>query len=252
MKNLKLKLMIKKYKDFSINESSDIEDYDDIVYIFSEMTDEGFRLEVEKSFFTPSGYSRESEDTSHNIPGVKITLRKEIKSILSEDVTLNIVNSMSECVDKLSEFGDVFIKDMNLSYSPSGRALDSALSSCYIKILLLQKHKEVEVSGKPGFYDFVDSLKRNFSRLSNKVTNSFTIKSSKDEIILLPKDGVNSKQMLSATKSQLKKLYDPWQVSWRNRKPNHEFDYDVKLVDNDIHIIYKQKFQINRWGERIV
>ena len=138
---------------------------------------------------------------------------------------------------------------MNLNYTPSGNN-SSSYSFFRFEIYLLQKHKELEISDKPGFYEFMDDLRRKFNQSSNKVTNSFTIKQGKDEAILVPEEGVDSKVMLSATKSQLKKFFDPWHMSWRNRR-NYEFDYDVKLIDNKIHLIYKQKFQIDRHNRRI-
>ena len=100
---------------------------------------------------------------------------------------------------------------MNLNYIPSGDE-ETSYSQFKFEIYILQKEKELEVSDKVGFYDFMDSLRRNFMRTSNKVTNPFTIEQGKDEAILV-------KQMLSKTKSQLKKFFDPWHISWRNRTP---------------------------------
>jgi hypothetical protein len=241
--------MIKKYNDFLIKESSEVEDYNDIRDIFSDMTDDGFKLEAEKSFFTRFGMRSENENTTYTIPGVKISLKKKVGSKLSEGLTLEVINSIGECIDRLSELGEVIIKEMNLNYTPSG---DESSSYSFFKfdIYLLQTHKELEVSDKPGFYEFMDSLRRSFNGSSNKVTNAFDVKQCKDEAILVPKEGVDSRQMLSATKSQLKKFFDPWYMSWRNRR-SYEFDYDVKLVDNNIHLIYKQKFQLNRHNQRI-
>jgi len=138
---------------------------------------------------------------------------------------------------------------MNLNYTPSG-SIDTSYSYFRFEIYLLQTHKELEISDKPGFYEFMDDLRRKFNQSSNKVTNAFKIEQGKDEAILVPKEGVDSKVMLSATKSQLKKFFDPWYISWRNRR-NYEFDYDVKLIDNKIHLIYKQKYQIDRHNHRI-
>lgn len=241
--------MIKKYNDFLIKESSEVEDYNDIRDIFSDMTDDGFKLEAEKSFFTRFGMRSENENTTYTIPGVKISLKKKVGSKLSEGLTLEVINSIGECIDRLSELGEVIIKEMNLNYTPSGDE-SSSYSFFRFDIHLLQTHKELEVSDKPGFYEFMDSLRRSFNGSSNKVTNAFDVKQGKDEAILVPKEGVDSRQMLSATRSQLKKFFDPWYMSWRNRR-NYEFDYDVKLVDNKIHLTYKQKFQIDRHNNRI-
>jgi hypothetical protein len=177
-------------------------------------------------------------------------LKKKLNSVkLTEDITLELTNSIGECIDRLSELGEVIIRQMKFEYIPSG---DVRTSSSYItfELYLLQTHKELEVSDKPGFYEFMDDLRRKFGNSSNKVTNAFDVTQGKDEAILVPKEDVDSKQMLSATKSQLKKFFDPWYISWRNRR-NYEFDYDVKLVDNKIHLIYKQKFQLNRHNQRI-
>jgi hypothetical protein len=242
--------MIKKFKNFLIKESSEIEDYDNIRDIFSDMTDDEFKLEVQKSFFNRAGMRSENENTTYTIPGVKISLKKKLPSTkLTEDITLEVINSIGECLDRLGELGEVIIKEMNLNYTPSG---DESSSYSFFKfdIYLLQTHKELEISDKPGFYEFMDSLRRSFNVYSNRVTNAFDVTQGKDEAILVPKEGVNSRQLLSATKSQLKKFFDPYYMSWRNRR-SYEFDYDVKLVDNKIHLIYKQKFQLDVHNRRI-
>jgi hypothetical protein len=241
--------MIKKFNNFLIKESSEVEDYNDIRDIFSDITDDGFKLEAEKSFFTRFGIRSENENTTYTIPGVKISLKKKVGSKLSEGLTLEVINSIGECLDRLGELGEVIIKEMNLNYTPSG---DESSSYSFFKfdIYLLQTHKELEISDKPHFYEFMEDLRRNFRNFSNKVTNAFDVTQGKDIAILVPKEGVDSRQMLSATKSQLKKFFDPWYMSWRNRR-NYEFDYDVKLVDNKIHLTYKQKFQLNRHNQRI-
>lgn len=242
--------MIKKFNNFLIKESSEIEDYDNIRDIFSDMTDDEFKLEVQKSFFNRAGMRSENENTTYTIPGVKISLKKKLPSTkLTEDITLEVINSIGECLDRLGELGEVIIKEMNLNYTPSG---DESSSYSFFKfdIYLLQTHKELEISDKPGFYEFMDSLRRSFNVYSNRVTNAFDVTQGKDEAILVPKEGVNSRQLLSATKSQLKKFFDPYYMSWRNRR-SYEFDYDVKLVDNKIHLIYKQKFQLDVHNRRI-
>ena len=242
--------MIKKFKNFLIKESSEIEDYDNIRDIFSDMTDDEFKLEVQKSFFNRAGMRSENENTTYTIPGVKISLKKKLPSTkLTEDITLEVINSIGECLDRLGELGEVIIKEMNLNYTPSGDD-SSSYSFFRFEIYLLQKHKELEISDKPGFYEFMDSLRRSFNVYSNRVTNAFDVTQGKDEAILVPKEGVDSRQLLSATKSQLKKFFDPYYMSWRNRR-SYEFDYDVKLVDNKIHLIYKQKFQLDVHNRRI-
>jgi hypothetical protein len=242
--------MIKKFNNFLIKESSEIEDYNNIRDIFSDMTDDGFKLEVGKLFFNRAGMSWDNENTTYTIPGVKISLKKRLYSIkLTEDLTLEVINSIGECLDRLGELGEVIIKEMNLNYIPSGDD-SSSYSFFRFEIYLLQKHKELEISDKPGFYEFMDSLRRSFNVSSNRVTNAFDVTQGKDEAILVPKEGVDSRQMLSATKSQLKKFFDPYYMSWRNRR-SYEFDYDVKLVDNKIHLIYKQKFQLDGHNRRI-
>ena len=181
----------------------------------------------------------------------KINLKKELNSVkLTEDITLELTNSIGECIDRLSELGEVIIKRMNFEYIPSGN-IEASCSRITFEVYLLQTHKELEVSDNQEFYEFMDDLRRNFRNSSNKVTNSFEVTQGKDEAILIPKEGIDSKQLLSATKSQLKKFFDPWYISWRNRRP-YEFTYDVKLVDNKIHLIYKEKFQIDRHNRRII
>jgi hypothetical protein len=242
--------MIKKFNNFLIKESSEIEEYNDIRDIFSDMTDDEFKLEVGKLFFNRAGMSWDNENTTYTIPGVKISLKKKLPSTkLTEDITLEVINSIGECLDRLGELGEVIIKEMNLNYTPSGDD-SSSYSFFRFEIYLLQKHKELEISDKPGFYEFMDSLRRSFNVSSNRVTNAFDVTQGKDEAILVPKEGVDSRQLLSATKSQLKKFFDPYYMSWRNRR-SYEFDYDVKLVDNKIHLIYKQKFQLDVHNRRI-
>ena len=242
--------MIKKYNDFLIKESSEIEEYNDIKDIFSEMTDDGFKLYVNKAFFNEHGYGIENENTNYKIPGVKIKLTKELNSVkLTENITLDLTNIIGECIDKLSELGEVIIKQMKFEYIPSGN-IETSYSHFTFEIYLLQTHKELEISDKPGFYEFMEDLRRNFRNFSNKVTNAFDVTQGKDEAILVPKEGVDSRQLLSATKSQLKKFFDPWYIPWSRRR-NYEFDYDVKLIDNKIHLIYKQKFQLDGHNRRI-
>jgi len=55
--------MIRKYNDFLIKESSEVEEYNDVRDIFSDMTDSGFKLDVQKSFFNESG---RKSDTLNN------------------------------------------------------------------------------------------------------------------------------------------------------------------------------------------
>jgi hypothetical protein len=249
--------MIKKYNEFLIKESSEVEEYNDIRDIFSDMTDNGFKLEVVKSFFTESGMRRDTLNTEFKIPGIKISLRKKEKIKLSEKLTLDLIGILGEAIDRMSDFGEVIIREINLNYEPDGQGgfFDSgndgnSYSQFRFEIYILQKEKKVEISDKDGFYDFIATVRNKFNRLSNQVTNSFTIEQGKDEIILVPKEGIDSKQLLSATKSQLKKFFDPWHMAWRSRLP-YEYTYDVKLDDNKIYIIYKERFRIDRSNRRI-
>jgi len=58
MMNLKSKLMIKRYKDFKINESV-IEEEKAITDIFLEFTDDEFKLELKPVFFDKELFNRE-------------------------------------------------------------------------------------------------------------------------------------------------------------------------------------------------
>ncbi len=143
---------IKKYKDFSINESNVTEDERyDIEQIVAELTqDMGFELEISKVFYSDN--KREWRHDLNNVctnPVFKIYLRNK-KSVLDESSMERLLPSVYECVDRLSDLGESELVKFSLvrSYSSEETVVDI--------IIMVAVDEEQEVSDLPGFYDFID------------------------------------------------------------------------------------------------
>lgn len=231
--------MIKRYKDFKINESV-IEEEKAITDIFLEFTDDEFKLELKPVFFDKELFNREHLSDVYNRPGVIMRIIKRTSDEIKIDSASTILNNIDECVDRLSDLGKVSI---------GGIKFDRDIID--FKIYLIYEDKEVELSTKEGFYNFFDLIKTIWRNYDNKTTRTFDFKQDKDEVILTPKsEGFNTNMMLSEVKNQLKKFFVPWNQSLKFRT-SHEYTYDVKVIENNIHIIYKERFQIDRFGRRV-
>ena len=228
-------MKIKNYNQFKINEStSEIEDEKFIRDVFLEYTDMEFELKLERIFFDKNLFRSDHLSNIYTTPGLYIELRRKVKNEVKVDNISNILNGIDECIDRLSDLGDVFIN--KFSYNRE---------TINIQLFLLYEEKREEISEKEGFYDFFEIIKKIWRNYDNKMTKSFTYQQGKDEVILLPKDNVDVNKMITEVKNQLKKFFNPWYQSWKNRT-SKEYTYDVKVVDNKIHIIYKESLRINR------
>lgn len=233
-------MKIKNYSDFKINESSEMEDEKHIKDIFLEFTDDEFKLELNPVFFDNGFSNRGHLSDVYNRPGIIMRIIKRSSNEIKIDSVSTILNNIDECVDRLSDLGKVSIGSIKFDRD----IID-------FKIYLIYEDKKVEISTKGGFYDFFEKIQQIWIRYDNKTTRSFDYKQDKDVVILTPKsEDFNVNLMLSEVKGQLKKFFDPWYQTPRHRT-SHEYTYDVKVIDNKIHIIYKERFEINRRGERI-
>ncbi len=231
---------IKNYSNFKLNESTEIENEKFINDVFLEFTDDEFKLELEPVFFDKELYKSEHSTNVYNQPGLVMVLKKRIKSDIQVDNTIGLLEILDECVNRLSDLGKVVINTIRLERT-----------TIEFRIFLIYEDKKVELSTKEGFYDFFEQMQYIWRNHNNKTTRSFNIQSAKDEVILTPKsEDIDVNRMLPEVRNQLKKFFDPWYQSYKSRT-SHEWVYDVKVIDNKIHVIYKEAFRLNRMGQRI-
>lgn len=234
-------MRIKKYNNFKLNESSEIENEDFIRDVFLDFTDDEFQLEFSPVFFDKNNFKSEHSTNVYNQPGLIMLIKKKSKNEIKIDNTSEMLSNLDVCVDRLSDLGKVVIDTIKFERD----------YNYFFRLYLIYEDKEVELSTKEGFYDFFEVIKTIWIRYDNKTTRSFDYKQGKDEVVLTPKsEDLNVNLMLSEVRNQLKKFFDPWYQTYKNRT-SHEYTYDIKVIDNKIHIIYKEAFRINRYGERI-
>lgn len=230
-------MRVKDFKSYFINESHQ-EAQESIKDIFLDLTDNGYKLNMEKGFFSDDFEFKQNDNKEFNKPGFSISLRKDI-DVIDESKIISINELISECVDRLSEIGNTIIRNFSFeyywlydSYRPTFRAT--------IYVIL---NDELELLDE-NLYKFRDSVLRNFRNSDNKVTKNFKMEYTDYGVILKPKrEDVVSKSLLSAVKSQFKKWYNP--LFYTNG--TSEFKYDIELEDNNIKIIFKE-FYITRRG----
>jgi hypothetical protein len=234
--------MIKKYKDFSINEASVTEDEKyDIEQIVAELTqDMGFELELSKVFYSDN--KREWRHDLNNVctnPVFKIYLRNK-KSVLDESSMERLLPSVYECVDRLSDLGESELVKFSLlrSYEKTDTVVDI--------IIMVAIDEEQEVSDLPGFYDFIDFLNRRWRELNNKVTRSFSIEEKDKESILL-KNIAAGGATLSELKSLIKRIFN---FSGSNRL-GRKYEFDFKIDGADLRIMYKGFRRIDYMGRLV-
>jgi hypothetical protein len=233
---------IKKYKDFSINESSVTEDEKyDIEQIVAELTqDMGFELELSKVFYSDN--KREWRSELNNVctnPVFKIYLRNK-KSVLDESSMERLLPSVYECVDRLSDLGESELVKFSLlrSYEKTDTVVDI--------IIMVAVDEEQEVSDLPGFYDFIDVLNRRWRELHNKVTRSFSIGERDKESVLL-KNIDTGGATLSELKSLIKRIFT---FSGSNRL-GRKYEFDFKIEGTDLRIMYKGFRRIDHMGRLV-
>ena len=234
--------MIKKYKDFSINEANVTEDEKyDIEQIVAELTqDMGFELELSKVFYSDNKREWRSElnDVCTN-PVFKIYLRNK-KSVLDESSMERLLPSVYECVDRLSDLGESELVKFSLvrPYSSEETVVDI--------IIMVTIDEEQEVSDLPGFYDFIDVLNRRWRELHNKVTRSFSIGERDKESVLL-KNIDTGGATLSELKSLIKRIFT---FSGSNRL-GRKYEFDFKKEGADLRIMYKGFRRIDHMGRLV-
>lgn len=234
--------MIKKYKDFSINESTVTEDERyDIEQIVAELTqDMGFELEISKVFYSDNKREWRSElNNVCNNPVFKIYLRNK-KSVLDESSMERLLPSVYECVDRLSDLGESELVKFSLvrPYSSEETVVDI--------IIMVTIDEEQEVSDLPGFYDFIDVLNRRWRELHNKVTRSFSIGERDKESVLL-KNIDTGGATLSELKSLIKRIFA---FSGSNRL-GRKYEFDFKIEGADLRIMYKGFRRIDHMGRLV-
>lgn len=220
------------------NESKKIDKEYEIREALLEFTDdEDIELRLEHRYFSKSGGSDNYLGGVYNIPGVNIILYKGSIS-LSTDFISEINDLLDSSLGKLSLVGEPILKSFDLA------------GSLRIDINLLYENKKIELSKKEKFYDFVEEFRNYWIKSKNQMTTNFEFETGLDEIILTPKDGVDPKVMLPKVKVILKNKFDTWKQSFYNRT-KYEYVYEVKLIDGKIHVIYKEYYNIDRYGSRI-
>jgi len=232
---------IKRYKDFSINEGKVTEDEKyDIEQIFAEMTqDMGFNLDLNKVYYSDNKLSNQGNyDTYHNNPVLKIKL-KRAGNLMDESGIEVLLNSIYECIGRLSELGETEIGEFTLKklYSEKGHRV-------IIEIFLITDEKP-DISEMPGFYDFIDILELKWRNSNNKVTRSFSIGDrTKDSILLEPKtevelgDEIVGQATFTDVKAFIRKVFNPWHGRITNRT-RREYEYELKKEGENVRIEYK-------------
>jgi hypothetical protein len=235
--------MIKKYKDFSINEASVTEDEKyDIEQIVAEITqDMGFELELSKVFYSDNKTQwRETFDTQCQNPVLRIHLTKK-KAVLDESTIEGLLPSVYECVDRLSELGDAELMKFSLTrpYVNKDTLIDI--------LIMVTIDERPEISDLPGFYDFIDVLNRRWRELHNKVTRSFSIGERDKESVLLKNIDAGGGATLTELKSLIKRIFA---FSGSNRL-GRKYEFDFKKEGADLRIMYKGFRRIDHMGRLV-
>lgn len=234
--------MIKKYKDFSVNESKVTEDEKyDIEQIVAEITqDMGFELELSKVFYSDNKTQwRGTFDTQCQNPVLRIHLTKK-KAVLDESTIEGLLPSVYECVDRLSELGDAELMKFSLTrpYVNKDTLIDI--------LIMVTIDERPEISDLPGFYDFIDVLNRRWRELHNKVTRSFSIGERDKESVLLKNIDAGG-ATLTELKSLIKRIFA---FSGSNRL-GRKYEFDFKKEGADLRIMYKGFRRIDHMGRLV-
>jgi hypothetical protein len=235
--------MIKKYKDFSVNESKVTEDEKyDIEQIVAEITqDMGFELELSKVFYSDNKTQwRETFDTQCQNPVLRIHLTKK-KAVIDESTIEGLLPSVYECVDRLSELGDAELMKFSLTrpYVNKDTLIDI--------LIMVTIDERPEISDLPGFYDFIDVLNRRWRELHNKVTRSFSIGERDKESVLLKNIDAGGGATLTELKSLIKRIFA---FSGSNRL-GRKYEFDFKKEGADLRIMYKGFRRIDHMGRLV-
>lgn len=223
-----------KISRFATFNESHTQDEETFKYVFIDLIDEGFEMELEKGFFADliSGYS-ENADQERRKAGYVIKLHKSITSSVNGSVDFESAKTtmslLEECNSKLGGYGEFSLKDIefdNTHFRIEYRLIDN-------------ESKEAEVNTSEGFDDFVSAINSKWREAHNKLTRSFDLKVTKEGITLSPKAEVITRTLLSTAKTFIHKCVD--RRYWRGGGPNWLYKYDVKMEGDKIHITFKER-----------
>jgi len=239
--------MIKKYKDFSVNEAKATEDEEyDVRQICADLVENhGFEIEISKRFASTRGNYSDTVSTDFKIPFINITLTSRIdgKTEVEEDRTLEVISAVYECVGKLSELGEATVKKIEtMSYFSElgSRKYNQEKVIIYVKL-----DEEAEVSDKQGFYEFADKTRSAFNNHVNKVTKAYSVEIGNGFVTLVPKEDLVFHPPLAAVKSFLKSKFSPDHntYGWNMIK---EYTYAIQSQDGKIKIDYEGYYNLAR------
>ena len=239
--------MIKKYKDFSVNEAKVTKDEEyDVRQICADLVeDHGFELEISKRFASATGTSSDSQNTDFKFPFISIylTAKKDGKEEIEEQRALDLISAIYECVGKLSELGEATVKKietMNYVSELGSKKYNQEKVIIYVKL-----NEEVEVSDKQGFYDFASKIRSAFNNHSNKVTKAYSVEIGNGLVTLVPKEDLVFHPPLAAVKSFLKSKFSPDHntYGWNMIK---EYTYAIQSQDGRIKIDYEGYYNLAR------
>jgi hypothetical protein len=233
---------IKKYKDFSINESKVTEDEKyDVEQILAELTqDMGFDLELNKVYYSDNKREwHETFDTICKNPVLSMNLRKK-GDVLEESTIEGLLPTVYECIGRLSELGEAELVKFSLARSFSDKA-----PTIDIKILLALDEKP-ELSDLAGFYDFVDFLNRRWRSMNNKVTRSFSIGNKDKESVVLEND-VPGGATFTELKAFIRKVFNPWP-----NRTGRMYEFEFQKDGENMRLVYKGFKRLDHMGRPVV
>ena len=224
--------MIKSFKLF--NEAATHKNIEqDFKYIFIDFIDDGCEFKIENKFFDKEGFPNSYINSEHYRIGYDISIGKYADDEDGTSIDINyvkkIIESIEECRDRLTEYGEVSIEGISFNH--------------YMKVefYVIEKDSVGEVSDKDGFYDFVGNIKRKFEQSYNDIKRAFNIESdNKENIIFKPKNPeFNSKSLLAVVKNFVNNTTFKRNKIQVYRPGGYSYEYDIKLVNNEIHVQYK-------------
>jgi hypothetical protein len=239
--------MIKKYKDFSLNEAKVTKDEEyDVRQICADLVeDHGFEIEIGKRFANAGGASSDSPNTNFKFPFISIylTAKKDGKEEVEEQRTLDLISAIYECVGKLSELGEATVKKietMNYVSELGSKKYNQEKVIIYVKL-----EEEAEVSDKQGFYDFAEKTRSAFNNHSNKVTKAYSVEIGNGLVTLVPKEDLVFHPPLTAVKSFLRSKFSPDHNTY-GFNMLREYTYTISLQNGKIKIDYEGYYNLAR------
>lgn len=239
-------MMIKKYKDFSVNEAKVNEDEEyDVRQICADLVeDHGFEIEISKRFANAGGASSDSPNTDFKFPFISIylTARKEGKEEVEEQRALDLISAIYECVGKLSELGEAKLKKIELV----NQIMSGSKKYNQEKVIIhVMQEEEAEVSDKQGFYDFAEKMRSAFNNHSNKVTKAYSVEIGNGIVKLVPKEDLIFHPPLTAVKSFLRSKFSPDHNTY-GFNMLREYTYAIQSQDGKIKIDYEGYYNLAR------